>query len=131
MSLRTWIAAHRSLVATATSGTVVAAIVAGFAITSTGYTAQKLDLGDGSVWVANGTLQAVGRANPEVLELNSVVRASGSDLEVVQQGTTVLVVNHADATVQVVDPATSMTPSRKKPSQPSHAPSVRTRCRWS
>lgn len=107
MSLRSWIAAHRSLVATATSGTVVAAIVAGFAITSTGYTAQKLDLGDGSVWVANGTLQAVGRANPEVLELNSVVRAAGADLEVVQQGTTVLVVDHANATVQLVDAATS------------------------
>jgi len=108
MSIRSWVAAHRSLVATATSGTVVAALVAGFAITSTGYTAQKLDLGDGSVWVANGTLQAVGRANPEVLELNSVVRTAGTaDLEIVQQGTTVLVVDHANATVQLVDPATS------------------------
>jgi hypothetical protein len=107
MSFRSWVAAHRSLVATATSGTVVAALVAGFAITSSGYTAQKLDLGDGSVWVANGTLQAVGRANPEVLELNSVVRTAGADIEVVQQGTTVLVVDHANATVQLVDPASS------------------------
>ena len=107
MSLRSWVAAHRSGVATATSGTVVAAIVAGVALTSTGYTAQKLDLGDGSVWVANGALQAVGRANPEVLELNSVLRTSGTDLEVVQQGTTVLVVDHADATVRIVDPAES------------------------
>lgn len=107
MSVRSWLAGHRSLVATATSGTVVAAVVATLAVTSTGYTAQKLDLGDGSVWVANAGLQAVGRANPEVLELNSVVRAGGADLEVVQQGTDVLVVDHADATVQVVDPATS------------------------
>ena len=107
MSIRSWIAAHRSLVATATSGTVVAALVAGFALTSSGYTAQRLDLGDGSVWVANGGLQAVGRANPEVLELNSVVRTSGTDLEVVQQGTTVLVVDRANATVQIVDAASS------------------------
>ena len=107
MSLRAWLAGHRPLVATATSGTVVAALVAGLAITSTGYTAQKLDLGDGSVWVANGALQAVGRANPEVLELNSVVRTAGTDLELVQQGTTVLVVDHANATVQVLDPASS------------------------
>ena len=107
MSLRSWLAGHRSLVATATSGTVVVAVVAGLAITSTGYTAQRLDLGDGSVWVANEGLQAVGRANPEVLELNSVVRTAGPDIEVVQQGTTVLVVDRANATVQLLDPADS------------------------
>jgi hypothetical protein len=107
MSFSTWVAGHRSLVATATSGTVVAALVAGLAITSTGYTAQKLDLGDGTVWVANGTQQTVGRANPEVLELNTVLRAGSADLEVVQQGTVVLVVDHANATVQIVDPAAS------------------------
>lgn len=108
MSFRSWIAGHRSLVATATTGTVVAALVAGLAVTSTGYTAQKLDLGDGAVWVANGGRQAVGRANPEVLELNTVVRAGSADLEVVQQGTDVLVVDHANATVQIVDPAESL-----------------------
>lgn len=107
MSIRTWVAGHRSLVATATSGTVVAALVASLAITSTGYTAQKLDLGDGAVWVANGTQRTVGRANPEVLELNTVLRAGSADLELVQQGTTVLVVDHANATVQIVDPAES------------------------
>lgn len=108
MSIRSWIAAHRSLVATATSGAVVAALVAGLAITSTGYTAQKLDLGDGTVWVVNGSRQAVGRANPEVLELNTVVKAGSADLEVVQRGTRVLVVDHANATVQIVDPAESV-----------------------
>jgi len=107
MSFRSWLAGHRSLVATATSGTVVAAIVAGLAITSTGYTAQKLDLGDGAVWVVNGSRQAVGRANPEVLELNSVVRAAAAELEVVQNGTTVLVVDTANASMYVVDPAES------------------------
>ena len=108
MSIRSWVAGHRSLVATATSGTVVAALVATLAITSTGYTAQKLDLADGAVWVANGSQQAVGRANPEVLELNTVLRAGSADLEVVQQGLQVLVVDHANATVQIVDPAASL-----------------------
>lgn len=107
MSIRSWVAGHRSLVATAASGTVVAAIVAGIAFSSSGYTAQRLDLGDGAVWVANGAEQAVGRANPEVLELNSVIRTDGQDLEVVQAGGTVLVVDRADATVQIVDPASS------------------------
>jgi hypothetical protein len=105
--LRTWLNAHRSLVATATSGVVIAAIVATIAIVSTGYTAQKMQLDDASVWVANGAQQAIGRANTEVLELNSVVRATANQLETVQSGSTVLLVDHANATVQTIDPATS------------------------
>ena len=102
-----WLAAHRPLVATATSGTVIAAVVATLAIVSTGFTSQKLDLGDGSVWVGNNTSQVVGRANPGVLELNTVVRSTGTDLSVVQSGDEVLLVDHTDATVSIVNPATS------------------------
>jgi hypothetical protein len=106
-----WIDAHKSVVATAAIGTAVAAVVATLAITSTGYTAQKLDLGDGAVWVANGHDQVIGRANPAVFELNSVVHSKGSQLSVTQAGDEVLLVDRADATVSVVDPATS-TPSQ-------------------
>ena len=102
-----WLAAHRPLIATATSGTVIAAVVATLAVVSTGFTSQKLDLGDGSVWVGNSSSQVVGRANPQVLELNTVVRSTGTDLSVVQSGDEVLLVDHTDATVSIVDPATS------------------------
>jgi hypothetical protein len=102
-----WLAAHRPLVATATSGTVIAAVVATLAIVSTGFTSQKLDLGDGSVWVGNNSSQVVGRANPQVLELNTVVRSTGTDLSVVQSADEVLLVDHTDATVSIVNPATS------------------------
>ena len=40
--VRNWLKAHRSLVATVTSGVVIAAIVATIAVVSTGYTAQKI-----------------------------------------------------------------------------------------
>ncbi|CAN5409711.1 Ig-like domain-containing protein [soil metagenome] len=102
-----WLATHRSLVATATSGAVITAVVATLAVVSTGFTAQKLDLGDGSVWVANNSSQVVGRANPAVLALNTVVRSTGTELSVVQSRTEVLLVDHTDATVSIVDPATS------------------------
>ncbi len=105
--LRTWLSAHRSLVATATSGALIAAVVATIAIVSTGYTAQKMELDDASVWVANGSQQVIGRANTEVFELNSVVRGGASQLETVQSGGTVLLVDHANATVDSIDPATS------------------------
>jgi hypothetical protein len=42
-----------------------------------------------------------------VLELNTVIRSTGTDLSVVQSGNEVLLVDHTDATVSIVDPATS------------------------
>ncbi|MCU1578588.1 MAG: fibronectin type protein [Rhodoglobus sp.] len=104
---RKWLAAHRPLVASATSGTVIAALVATVAIVSSGYTAQHLNLGDGSVWVANSGRQAIGRANTEVLELNTVVSSTGSDLDVLQRGETVLLFDRTEAKIDIVDPATS------------------------
>ena len=104
----TWLKAHRSLVATALSGTVIAALIATVAVVSNGYTAQRLDLGDGSVWVANSAQQAIGRANTEVLELNTVVPTTGNDLDVLQSGTTVLLFDRGESKLEIVDAATSV-----------------------
>ncbi|MFC6357377.1 Ig-like domain-containing protein [Luethyella okanaganae] len=102
-----WLSQHRSLVTTAVSSMAVLALVAGVAVASGGYTAQRMDLGDAGIWVTNGQRQVVGRANTEVLELNTVVDSSGSNLEVVQQGGTVLVLDRGNNSVDIVDPATS------------------------
>ncbi|MFW8745225.1 hypothetical protein, partial [Mesorhizobium japonicum] len=115
-----WIRAHRSVAATVASGVAIVAVVATLAIVSTGYTTQKLTLGDGAVWVPNSQNQVIGRANPAVLELNTVVRSKGTQLGVVQSGSTVLMVDRADATVSIVDPATSTAgqPIALPPQQP-------------
>ncbi len=105
--LRSWLVAHRTLLLSATSISLVTALVAVVAILSTGYTAQRFDLGDGSVWVTNTQQQVVGRANTEVLELNTVVPAGSDDIDIVQQGGTVLVVDRTESTVDIVDPASS------------------------
>ena len=105
--LRRWLAAHKSLVVTATSGSVVAALVATAAIVSGGYEAKRLDLGDGSVWVANGSERVIGRANPEILALDTVVETTGTDLEIVQAGATVLLVDRSENKVDIIDPATA------------------------
>lgn len=104
---RRWLSTHKSLAVTATSGVLVAALVVTVAILSNGYTAQHLDLNDGSVWVANGGDQVIGRANTQVLELNTVVASSGTELNVVQDGSTVLLVDQSNSKVDLVDPATS------------------------
>ena len=105
--LRKWLRSHLSLVVSATSGVVIAALVAAVAVVSTGYTAQRVDLGDGSVWVANSQQQALGRANPEVLELNTVVPTTGNDIDVRQSGDSVLLFDRSGNKVDIVDPATS------------------------
>ena len=108
MTFRQWMAGHKSLVISLTSGSVIVALIAAVAIASTGYTAQRLDLNDGSVWVANSGQQAIGRANTEVLELNSVVASTGNDIDVLQGGSTVLLVDRTENKVEIVDPATSL-----------------------
>ena len=102
-----WVRAHKSLIATAVSTTLVGAIVAITAIVSTGFTAQHLDLNDASVWVANGADQYIGRANTEVLELNTIVESASTDVDVVQAGSTVLLLDRIDAKLDIVDAATS------------------------
>src|ERR1700712_2424918 len=104
---RSWLRAHRSFVVSATSGSLIAALSAPVAIVSSGYTAQRLDLGDGSVWVANSQQQVIGRANTEVLELNTVVAATGNDVDVLQSGATVLLFDRSESKLDIVDAATS------------------------
>ena len=98
---------HRSALATAGAIAAVVAVVTGVAVVSGGYAAQRVDLGDAAVWVVNDGRQAVGRANTAVLELNSVVETGGAAAEVVQQGSTVLVLDRDRATVGIVDATTS------------------------
>ncbi len=86
---------------------MIAALLATVAIVSTGYTAQRLNLNDGSIWVPNGTSQVIGRANTQVLELNTVVASTGADIGVIQSGSTVLLFDHTNSKVDVVDAATA------------------------
>jgi hypothetical protein len=102
-----WLAAHKSLVATATSGTAVVALVTTLAVVSGGYSAQRMNLGDAAVWVASDAKKSLGRANTEIDKLNSVVSGTGEALDVAQDGGNVLLVDKETNTVAVVDPATS------------------------
>ncbi|MFC9559687.1 Ig-like domain-containing protein [Agromyces sp. NPDC056965] len=97
----------RSAAITAAATTAVVALVAGVAIASGGYAAQRVDLGDAAVWVSSNGHQAIGRANTALLELNSVVETGSTGTEIVQQGSTVLALDRARATVRVIDATTS------------------------
>ncbi|PWC03160.1 fibronectin type III domain-containing protein [Agromyces badenianii] len=97
----------RSAIITAAATTAVVVLVAGVAIASGGYAAQRVDLGDAAVWVGSNDHQSIGRANTAVLELNSVVETGSTDAEIVQQGATVLALDAARATAGIIDATTS------------------------
>ncbi|TFB90800.1 tandem-95 repeat protein [Cryobacterium algoricola] len=109
--IRRWasrqLAVHRSAWATGLGGTLVLALVVTTAVVSGGYTAQRLDLGDAAVWVTNETRQAIGRANTAVMELNTVVTSESSNLDVLQGGATVLVLDTGNSSLDILDPATA------------------------
>lgn len=105
--LRAWLKGHRSWVVTGASIIAILAVVVTTAVISTGYPAQKVELNDASVWVSNGSKQYIGRANTEILELNTVVASESSELDIVQGGETVLLFDEGSSKVDIVDPATS------------------------
>ncbi len=102
-----WIAGHRAVATTLVSGVAIVALVVTMAVVSGGFPAQKVSLNDAAVWVANSSKQFIGRANTEIMELNSVVAGESSELDVVQKGTTVLLFDEGSGRASIVDPATS------------------------
>ena len=105
--IREWLVSHRNALAAGVSGTAIVSVIGAAAILSGGYTAQRIDLGDGAVWVANASRQVVGRANTQVFELNTVVDTASNTIDVVQRGSTVLVNDTGSSAVDIVDAATS------------------------
>ena len=105
--IRRWLAQHRPALTTAVGSGLVVATVVAVAVVYPGFESQRLDLNDGAVWIVNGERQAVGRANLQVGELDAVIPGEGAQLQVVQQGTEVVVVDAANATAEIVDTARS------------------------
>ena len=105
MTLRQWFARHRSAAVSGIGGGTAFAVLATLAIVAPGFQAERLDLNDGSVWVANAERQAVGRANLQLGSLDTVIAGEGSSLAVVQDETDVVIVDSANATAEIIDAA--------------------------
>ncbi|WP_430593405.1 hypothetical protein [Humidisolicoccus flavus] len=80
------------------SGLVVAAAL------SPGYEALHPELDDGSVWVANQDLDAVGRINTGISGIDSVIALEGRASEIVQTEDTIVVLDRLASTLRVIDP---------------------------
>ena len=105
MSLVSAIARHRKAVASGVVIAVVAAIPVGFALLHQGFPETDVQLDAKDVWVTNGNALLGGRLNRQIEELNGAVSAQAHDLDVVQNGESVFLVEAAEGRISRVDPA--------------------------
>jgi hypothetical protein len=105
MTLVSSVARHRKAVASGIAIAVIAAIPIGFAVLHQGFPETDVKLAAKDVWVTNGTALLGGRLNRQIEELNGAVSAQARDLDVVQNGESVFMVEAAEGRVSRVDPA--------------------------
>ncbi|MPV88294.1 tandem-95 repeat protein, partial [Georgenia ruanii] len=87
----------------ALSGVVVAGVL------YDGVATADVDLNDGGVWVTSSSQLRVGRVNYPVQQLDGAVTATSPDLDVLQEGQDVFVVDHGAGVLQRLDPTTVST----------------------
>ena len=105
MSLVSAIARHRKAVASGVVIAVVAAIPVSFALLHQGFPETDVQLDAKDVWVTNGNALLGGRLNRQIEELNGAVSGQAHDLDVVQNGESVFLVEAAEGRISRVDPA--------------------------
>ncbi len=105
MTLVSAIARHRKGVASGIALVVVAAIPISFALVHQGFPETDVQLDAKEVWVTNGNALLSGRLNRQIEELNGAVSGQAHDLDVVQNGESVFLVESAEGRISRVDPA--------------------------
>jgi len=99
------VARHRKAVASAVVIAVLAAIPVSFALLHQGFPETDVQLDAKDVWVTNGHALLGGRLNRQIEELNGAVSGQAADLDVVQNGESVFLVESAEGRLSRVDPA--------------------------
>ncbi|MEO6828109.1 MAG: Ig-like domain-containing protein, partial [Microbacteriaceae bacterium] len=105
MTLVSSIARHRKAVASAVVVAIVAAIPISFALLHQGFPETDVQLDAKDVWVTNGNALLGGRLNRQIEELSGAVSGQAHDLDVVQNGDSVFLVEAAEGRISRIDPA--------------------------
>ncbi|MDR7184548.1 hypothetical protein J2X85_001571 [Microbacterium trichothecenolyticum] len=85
--------------------TAAAVTITTLAFVYQGVPTTEVDLHDGGVWVTKQSSLLVGHFNHESQVLDGALRTTSDDYDILQSGSTVLVVDDAGSSVGVVDPA--------------------------
>ena len=105
MRLMTWVRARPKTLA-ATAGVLAGSVVlTGMALAYDGLPTAKVELNDAGVWLTKSSKLLVGHFNHESTVLDGGLRTSSENYDILQNGPTVLVVDHGNSTLTAVDPA--------------------------
>jgi hypothetical protein len=99
------VARHRRAVVSGALIAVVVAIPISFAVAHQGFPETDVQLDARDVWVTNGAALLGGRLNRQIEELNGAVSGQSHDLDVLQNGSGVFLVEAADGRLSRVDPS--------------------------
>lgn len=99
------IARNRRAVASALGIALLAGVPVTFAVLHEGFPVSDVELQARDVWVTNGEALLAGRLNRQIEELNGSVSAQSAELDVVQNGSDVFLVDPGLGTLARVDPA--------------------------
>ena len=99
------ISRNRKAVASALAIALLAGVPVAFAILHEGFPVSDVDLEARDVWVTNGDALLGGRLNRQIEELNGSVSALSADLDIVQNGSDVFLVDPGLGALSRIDPA--------------------------
>ncbi|GAA4286244.1 Ig-like domain-containing protein [Georgenia daeguensis] len=100
---------NRRRIASGTVLSLVAGTVVAASLLHDGVATADVELNDGGVWVTNGSELLVGRVNYPVQQLDGSVTSASNEIDVLQEGSTVLVADSGVDLLSSVDPATVST----------------------
>ncbi|MFE6736606.1 Ig-like domain-containing protein [Microbacterium sp. NPDC057650] len=106
MKALAWARTHPKTLASAAVVTVGALSIATMAMAYEGNPTTEVDLNDGGVWITKTSQLLVGHFNNESTLLDGGLRTAGQDYDILQDESTVMVVNREQSTLTPVDPAT-------------------------
>ncbi|WXH15340.1 Ig-like domain-containing protein [Microbacterium sp. LTA6] len=105
MKALSWIRARPKVLASAAGVTAGVVALTTMALTYEGFPTTKVDLNDGGVWITKTSSLLVGHFNHESTVLDGGLRTTGENYDILQDATSVLVVDEGSSTVSSVDPA--------------------------
>ncbi|WP_300267462.1 Ig-like domain-containing protein [Microbacterium sp.] len=105
MKALSWLRAKPKTVASVATVSIAAVALTTLAFAYDGNPTTKVDLNDGSVWITKSSALMVGHFNNESTLLDGGLRTSGENFDILQDASTILVVDDGNSTLTSVDPA--------------------------
>lgn len=97
---------RKATAASVATVTVFSVAVSAMAFLYQGITTADVELNDGGVWVTKPSGLLVGHLNYQAQLLDSGLKMTSSDFDILQHGETVIAVDKATSSLAPIDPAT-------------------------